>query len=80
MMPKKKKTVQQKVDLTERLAQGGAQRRESAQSESSFGTDRLFDDDPQGAATPNPERRRPTVKGMKHKVAKTLGLSKGSSS
>ncbi len=61
---------------------GGAQRRESAhtQSESSFGTDKLFDDDPQGAATPNPERKRPTLKGMQHKVAKTLGLSKGSSS
>ena len=86
MMPKKKNTSQQKVDLTERPAQGGdAQpRRESAQSESSFGTDKLFNDDPQathqGAATPNPEYRRPTIKGMKHKFAKTLGLSKGSSS
>ncbi len=86
MMPKKKKTSQQKVDLTERLAQGGAQqRRESAQTESRFSTDKLSDDaDPQattqGAATPNPERRRPTIKGMKHKIAETLGLSKGSSS
>ncbi len=78
MMPKKKKTSQQKVDLTMRPAQGGgAQRRESTGSESSFGTDQLFDDDPQatpqGAATPNPERRRPTIKGMKHKFAKKLG-------
>ncbi len=86
MMPKKKKNNQQKVDLTERSAQGGgAQRRESAQSETGFGTDQLFDEDdpqatPQGAATPNPEHRRPTIKGMRHKVAKTLGLSKGSSS
>ena len=87
MMPKKKKTSQQKVDLTERPAQGGAgdaQRRERAQTESSFGTDKLFDDDPQatpqGAATPNPEHKKPTIKGMKRKFAKTLGLSKGSSS
>ena len=89
MMPKKKKASQQKVDLTESPAQGGgARRRESAQSESSFGTDELFDYDPQathqGAATPNPERRRPTIKGMKHKFVKTVaekfGRSKGSSS
>ncbi len=77
-MPKKKKT-DQKVDLTERPTQGGgAQRRESAQSESSF---ELFDDDPQATsqvATPNPEHRRPTIKGMGFTVAKVLGLSKGS--
>ncbi len=88
-MPKKKKVSQQKVDLTESPAQGGgARRRESAQSESSFGTDELSDYDPQathqGAATPNPERRRPTIKGIKHKVvktvAKTFRLSIGSSS
>ncbi len=81
MMPKKKNASQQKVDLTERLAQGGRQRRESAQTENSFITDRLFDDDPQAnpqeAATPNPEHRRPTIRGMKHKVAKRIrgGLS-----
>ncbi len=81
-MPKKKKTSRQKIDLTERPAQGGgAQRRESAQSDTGFGTDRLFDDDPQathqGAATPNPEHRRPTIKSMKHLVFKII---KGSSS
>ncbi len=86
MMPKKKKTDQQKVDLTERPAQGGGaqQRRESAQTESGFRTDQLLNDDPQathqGAATPNPEHRRPTLKSMTYKFAKTFGLSKGSSS
>ncbi len=85
MMPKKKSSSQQKVNLTERLAQGGgAQRRESSQSETGFGTDQLFDDDPQaayqGAATPNPEHRKRTIKSMSHKMAKTFRFSKGSSS
>ncbi len=85
MMLKKKRNNQQKVDLTERSAQGGdAQRRESAQSETGFGTDQLFDDDPQatpqGAATPNSEHRRPTLKSMGHFVSKRMGLSKATSS
>ncbi len=84
MMPKKKKASQQKV---EKPAQGGdAPRRERAETESSFGSDELFDDDGlqatpqfQGAATPNPEHRRPTISMMGHKMAKTFGFSKGSS-
>ncbi len=81
-MPKNKK----KQSLSENPAKGGAQRRRrpSAQSETTFGSDVLFEDDPHSAtqlvaptqtthgASPNPEHRRPTARSFSHKFAKLI--------
>ena len=48
--------------------------------ETDFGTDRDVPQKLSQGASPNPEHRRPvTIKRMKHKVFKTLGLERGSS-
>ena len=70
----------------ETLAKDGDQDRQrrpsktsgASREETSFGPDVLFDQD---EATPPPGRRKPTVKSMAHKLAKSVGLrkSKGAS-